>query len=239
MKDDIYQFQKFLKSKNVIHGVSTKAFGSMKRLKDQTDRESLEKFAKKIGITGDIVCMQQIHSGSVVIIENTNELRIAETDGLLTNKKNISLAVLTADCLPILFYDPRKEVIGIAHAGYKGLLNHIIENMISNFVSYFKSDSKDIIVGIGPSIETICYQVSVELLERFQEAFPSFENIFVEKDEKFFLDLRGIAQQCLMKDGIVKEHIEIMDICTKSDPNFYSYRGGDKNDRFVSIISLL
>ncbi len=164
----------------------------------------------------------------------------AKTLGVTNNVvKNIPLAVLTADCLPILFYDPKKEAIGIAHAGYKGLLNHIIENTVACFASNFKSDPKDIVVGTGPSIERDCYEVGVDLIEKFQKEFPGFENIFAEKEKKYFLDLRTIAQQCLVKEGILRENIEFMDICTKCDPNFYSYRGGDKEQRFASIISLV
>ena len=233
-------FQSFLPFQNIVHGISSNRNGSMKRLDDkQIDRKAIQNFASSLGISDKVVCMKQIHSGTVAIVEDTEKLIIPETDGLVTKQKNISLAILTADCLPILLYDPEKEVIGVAHAGYKGLLNHVIEHTIQKFVSVFHSDPKDIIVGIGPSIERDCYEVGVELIEKFQEEFPSFEDIFTEKDQKFFLDLRGIALQCLLKEGIVKEHVEIMDICTKDDSNFYSYRDGDGDKRFVSLISLV
>lgn len=238
MKNAKYQFELFLKYKTIVHGISSKDFGSMKKKDGSLDCENIESFRKSLGITERAVCMKQIHSGTVALIENSTELRIPDTDGLITSKKHTPLAVITADCLPILFYDPDKEVIGIAHGGYKGLLNHIIEHTVEGFIVNFKSDPKDILVGIGPSIERDCYEVGFDLVEKFQEVFPSFENIFIEKDQKFSLDLRGIAQQCLVKAGILKEHIEIMDICTKCDPNFYSYRKGDGEERFVSIISL-
>ena len=240
LQNNSYGFKTFSRYASIKHGVSTRKFGSMKNHETkEPDRDALTKFAKIIDITDPIVCMKQIHSGNVSIIENTDILQISDTDGLVTNKKHIPLAILTADCLPILFFDPQKKVIGVAHAGYKGLLNHIIENTLSVFVSKFKSDPKDIIVGIGPSIETTCYEVGVELVEKFQEEFPSFEDIFIEKDQKYFLDLRGIAQQSLIKEGILDEHIEIMDVCTKDNKDFYSYRGGDGDMRFVSVISLV
>jgi len=240
LQNHSYGFKTFSQYTLVKYGVSTRKFGSMKNVETkELDREALTKFAATIGITDPIVCTNQIHSGNVALIENTNVLKISDTDGLVTDKKHIPLALLTADCLPILFFDPKKEAIGVAHAGYKGLLNHIIENTISVLVSKFKSDPKDIIVGMGPSIETTCYEVGVELVEKFQEEFPSFEDIFIEKDQKYFLDLRGIARQSLLKEGILDEHIEIMDICTKDNEDFYSYRGGDREKRFVSVISLV
>lgn len=239
MTNEKYQFQSFLKYKNIAYGISSKACGSMKKNSADTNREALSQFAGSFGITDNVVCMRQIHSGNVTIIDDASDLQISETDSLLTDKKHIPLAVLTADCLPLLFYDPKKNVIAATHAGYKGLLNHIIENTIHRFISDFKSDPKNIIVGIGPSIERDCYEVGEERIEKFKKVYPKFKKIYKEQDGKFYLDLRSIARQCLVKEGILEEHIEIMNICTKCDPNFYSYRGGDGNNRFVSIISLI
>src|SRR5579862_3914794 len=239
MRDEKYTFKIFEKYKNIAHGISSKTFSSMKKDQQELDRENLSLFANSIAIAGDIVCMRQIHSGNVQIVEDVSELRFPQTDGLITNKKNLPLAVLAADCLPLLFYDPKKEVIGVAHAGYKGLLNHILENMVGRFVSDFKSDQKDIIVCIGPGIERDCYEAGKDRIEEFQNAFPQFTNMFIVHDSKFYLDLRSVAEQCLIKEGILEEHIEIMDICTKCDTNFYSYRRGDREQRFASIISLV
>jgi len=244
MVNNKYQFQSFLQYKGIAHGISSKVFGSVKKNATNVDREKLALFAKSIGITGDIVCMRQIHSANVRVITDNLELRWPETDSLITNKKSLPLAVLTADCLPVLFYDPKKEIIAAAHAGYKGLLHHVLENTIERFINDFKSNPKDIIVGIGPSIERDCYEVGRERIEEFEKTFPEFKNMFTEKSfgklgiKKFYLDLRNIARQCLIKEGILKKNIEVMEICTKCDTNFYSYRRGDTVERFVSVISI-
>jgi YfiH family protein len=235
-----FQFKNLLSQSHIAHEISTKAFGSMKKNDDlQIDRAALSKFAFSVGCSDDVVVMQQIHSGNVSVITHTQQKKIAETDGLVTNQKNITLAVLTADCLPIMLYDPENEVVGISHAGYRGLLNHIIEHTVEKFVSNFTSKPEDILVGIGPSIEIMCYEVGKEVIDEFEIAFPTFKNMYSKKDGKFYLDLREIALQCLMQRGIIEEHIEIMDICTKCDEHFYSYRGGDKDKRFASVISLV
>lgn len=239
MRNEKYQFTNLLQYKNIIYGISTRTFGSMKNEDGSLDCDNLEAYRKSLGIKEKAVLMNQIHGGTVAIVKDGKVEQVSETDGLVTNKKSIPLAVRTADCLPIMFYDPVKEVIGIAHAGYRGLLNHIIENTITHLVAHFNCNPKDILVGIGPSIETKCYEVGKEVIEKFEKTFPEFENRYVSKEGKFYLNLRGIAQQCLIKKGILKEQIEVMDVCTKCDPNFYSYRGGDKNGRFVSMISLV
>jgi YfiH family protein len=235
-----FQFKNLLSQSDIVHGISTKAFGSMKKNDDlQIDRAALSKFAFSVGCSDDVIVMQQIHSGNVSVITHTQQKRIAEIDGLVTNQKNIPLAVLTADCLPIMLYDHKNYVVGISHAGYRGLLNHIVEHTLEKFVSNFNSNPEDILVGIGPSIETMCYEVGKEVIDEFENVFPALKNMYVKKDGKFYLDLRKIALQCLMQQGILEEHIEIMDICTKCDEHFYSYRGGDKNKRFASMISLV
>lgn len=239
MINEKYHFHNLLRYKNIAHGISSQAFGSIKKDALAVDREKLTAFAKTIGITGDIVCMRQIHSCNVRVVDDTSDLRIQATDGLITNKKHLPITVLTADCLPVLFYDAKREVIGVTHAGYKGLLNHVLENTVKRFVSDFRSNPKDIIVGIGPSIETDCYEVGEDRIEEFRKVFPSFNNMFAKKGGKFYLDLRSVARQCLIKEGILDEHIEVMDICTKCNQNFYSYRRRDTYQRFASIISLV
>jgi purine-nucleoside/S-methyl-5'-thioadenosine phosphorylase / adenosine deaminase len=240
LQNKVYAFNNLSQFSSIIHGISSKAFGSMKDAESlQIDRNALILFAHEIGIPDDIICMKQIHSGNVAVIENADILQIPETDCLLTGKKHLSLAVLTADCLPVFFYDPQKKIIGVAHAGYRGLLNHIIGNTIGSFTSRFKSNPEDIIVGIGPGIERDCYEVGKELINKFTKTFPGFQNIYKEHDGNFFLDLKNIALQTLLKEGILMEHIEVMNICTKCNPDFYSYRGGDGDKRFVSLLGLV
>jgi copper oxidase (laccase) domain-containing protein len=136
---------------------------------------------------------------------------------LITDKKNVPLAVVTADCLPVLLFDPVKKVVGVLHAGRKGLLEGVISNTVQMFEKEFGSEPKDILVGIGPGIEKKCYEVEGEMV-----------------------DIRHQAHFFLRAEGILKEHIEDLDFCTKCNMDrFYSYRGGDDTQRFASVISLV
>ena len=119
--------------------------------------------------------------------------------------------------LPIIFYDHLKKVIGAAHAGRKGLSSGIIQRMILEFRAVYKSNPKDIIVGIGPGIERKCYKVDGELV-----------------------DIRYQAHFFLLAEGITRDHIEDIDVCTKcSEDQFFSFRNEDDTERFVSVISLI
>lgn len=222
----------------ISHAISTKAFGSMKKPEGGVHHANLLKFAKSQNFPSIPICMHQVHGKLVAVVENDRQLVIDATDGLVTNKKGIPLAILTADCLPILFFDPENHVIGATHAGRRGLAAGVIHNTIHTMHERFDVDPKNIVVGIGPSIEKRCYEVSEEIAMEFAKLFPNKE-VYEEKNGTFYLDLREVAVQSLVKEGILRVNIEVSDICTKCDDDFYSYRAGDENGRFVSVISLV
>jgi len=238
MSNQIYKFKSIEKFNSVIEGISTNFFGTMKNNDGSLHFDNIKKFTQQLGVSDTVSYMSQIHSGNVSIVTSDKSTISRKVDGLITNKKHVPLAVLTADCLPILFYDPKNHVIGVAHAGYRGLLNHIIENVISIFKSNFLTNPKDIIVCIGPGIETKCYEVGKELIDKFEETFPNFKNMFIKKKGNYYLDLKSVAIQSLQSAGVQLKHIENSNVCTKCDQNYYSYRRGDINNRFSSIISL-
>ena len=217
MSMQILEFDIFSKYPDLKYGVSTKVFGTMKNADGSINRENLNNFLKQLGLNEEAVCMAQVHGRNIEEVNSTNSLLISNTDGLITNKKNIALCILTADCLPIIFFDPQKKVIGALHAGRKGIIKGIIENIIEKFIAVYHSDTKDIIVGIGPGIEKKCYEVDGKLM-----------------------DIRNMAHELLVGNGILKDHIEDMEICTRCNPkNYYSYRGGDNFQRFSSVISMI
>ncbi|MCL5432817.1 MAG: polyphenol oxidase family protein, partial [Patescibacteria group bacterium] len=126
---DIIKFKSFQKFPDIVCGISTKRFGPIKN--KNFEEKKLNKFFKTLLIRKEqAIFMNQVHGEKVVIIKNANKQVIDKTDGLVTSKKNIFLCATTADCLPILFYDPFSKFIGIVHAGYKGVLNGILDSMI-------------------------------------------------------------------------------------------------------------
>lgn len=233
-----------LRSKNLLaypqitQAVSTSEFGTMKKEDGQVHHANLLKFVKKMTKSSIAICMHQIHSGNVQIVENSRELVLADTDSLVTNQHNLALTVVIADCLPVFFFDPEKQVIGIAHAGRKGLLQHILQNTLDVFIKNFQSDPKDILVSIGPGIEKKCYEVNKEIISEFHDAFPDFQKYYDTTKSAYYLDLTSIAVQSLQKGGILREHIETSDICTKCTNELYSYRRGDQTERIAGIITL-
>lgn len=214
---DKYRFKKFKDQLRVAYGISTRQFGSMKNEDNSINRKNLIKFLKKINLSIDAVCMGQVHGGEVVSVKDSNKNLIKNMDGMITNVQNLPLVVVTADCLPIIFFDPNKNVIGIAHGGRKGLQSGIIHNTVLKLKSEFGCETQDLFVGIGPGIEKKCYEVDGELI-----------------------DIRKSAMEFLIEEGILEANIESIDTCTRCNrDDFYSYRGDDNTDRFATVISLI
>jgi YfiH family protein len=223
-------------------GISTKSDGSMKLADGTNDFENIKKFLLSKKLSPKFVRMRQIHSGNIAIVTNTSDVLIKDTDGLITQTSNISLTIVTADCLPILFSDDKKHVIGAVHAGSKGLAQNIIHNTLEIFKKQFNSDPADVSVTIGPSIEQKCYEVGQEVIQTFSSNFSWFDSTFYtnSKEGHYFLNLRNIALHSLLKEGILEENMTISDECTKCNADkYYSYRGGDKIGRFLSSICIL
>ncbi len=188
--------------------------------------------AKKYGYDYTKLCyMEQIHSNFVEVVHDDKTLY--QCDGLVTNKKNRPLMVMVADCIPILFYDKVKEVIGVAHAGRVGTFKNISKNTIELMIKDFKCNPNDIIVTLGPSIQKCCYEVSQEMANYTKDAFGKE---FVKNRN---IDLQGINKKQLLSLGVLEKNIKISSICTHcSGEKYFSYRKNSSCGRFSGIIML-
>ena len=190
----------------------------------------------------DFVTPEQVHGGNVAVITQKNcnlsatdyKSTIKATDAMVTNVSGIYLMILLADCVPILFYDPKKQVIGIAHAGWGGVVNKIAENTVNTMRRRYSSTPEDIIVGIGPSIGPCCYEVKLDVIEKVRRNLNSYNEVIISMNNKYYLDLWKANKIQLLNSGISKENIELSGICTKCSSNIFfsarAYQG--KTGRF-------
>ncbi len=188
-----------------------------------------------------IVTLNQIHSNKVVYLNNHEQIEDKLTgDAIITKLINVGIGVLTADCVPILFYEPKEKVIGCVHAGWKGALSGIIENTIDKFLE-LNCNPKDLIAAIGPCISYQYYEVGYDFYKKFLAKNKNNKKFFiVTNDKKKLFNIRGYINSKLTTLGIVNiDHIK-MD--TFSDnKNFFSYRRSMKNNdkdygRCISVI---
>lgn len=185
---------------------------------------------------------KQVHGTDVLIIEDQNigEVSIQQKDGFITNKKGIALCTYHADCVPIYFYDNIKEVIALAHAGWKGTLNNIVKVVIENMIEYFGCNIEDISAAIGPSIGSCCYEIGPDVEKLFKKQYPDYIDIIIYKDHKMYLDLWKVNKMNLINLGVSEKKIFLSKFCTSCNiDNLYSYRKekGTKN-RMIAAITL-
>lgn len=183
----------------------------------------------------DFIVPHQTHSSNVLIIdEEFQELNSSDKidalygiDATITHLKDIFLCATTADCVPILLYDKNKEVIAAIHAGWKGIVNLIIDDAIYKMKETYQSDPIDIIAAIGPSISEVHYEVGEEVVSKFMEANIDLSNasFLNTKTNKLHVDLKQIAHNKLTELGIPSNQIEKSEFCTYgSSELFFSAR---------------
>lgn len=220
--------------KEIIYGISSKRDGNMSSkfdsLKVVISRR--KKFLNKFGLSiKNLVLLEQKHTNKVVIAKKEhlgfaekNETPFKPADGIITKDRGIILGIFIGDCLPIFFYDSKKKIIGLIHAGWQGLYKGIIKETIKKFKK-LKSNPSDILVFLGPSIGPCHYYVEKERIDLFKRKFKFKTNSFFKKaDDKYFLDLWKVAYLLLIREGIKKVNIEISKICTYCQKNLYSHR---------------
>jgi polyphenol oxidase len=180
-----------------------------------------------------------VHSNEVVIAEKPR-LRgepHVQADAIVTDKPTVALLMQFADCVPILFYDPERKVIASAHAGWKGTLNGIAAETINVMVKMFKSEPKNIISVIGPSICRDHYQIGDDVASKVRSVFKPEENVLSYIKDKIFMDLSAANKSIIEKRGLI--NIEMMEICTFCNKeDWFTHRGeSGKTGRFASVIT--
>lgn len=170
----------------------------------------------------DLIGVHQVHSADVLTVTRADTPR-GPADALVTAQRGIGLSVLTADCQPVLFCDPRAGVIGAAHAGWKGALHGVLENTVTAMEA-IGARRADITAIIGPAISQANYEVGADFRDTFLAQDTSYEHFFsTGAAGRFQFDLTGFGLMRLQNCGIAlarwTQH------CTYADPaRFYSYR---------------
>ena len=193
-------------------------------------------FLKRMGIPSKgLIRLQQVHGGEVVKVDAETALsgEIPGADGAITDVKGITLSVRTADCLPVLFYDPEHNAIGIAHAGWKSTKEKIAKNIVEAMKANYRSVPSRVLVWMGPALRQCCYEVNSEFLMHFPDSV-------VKMAHKHYFDLVGENAEQLIAAGISAKNIFDCGICTacKNDEFFSFRKEKDKAGRMLSVIML-
>jgi YfiH family protein len=182
-----------------------------------------------------IVFPVQTHSDRVAVLRTVDEAdSLDNTDALVTNLQGVCIAVMSADCVPILLYDTRNKVVGAVHAGWRGTVAKLLDKTIETMEKEFGTRPSDIIAGIGPSISPEIYEVGTEVLDAAKEAFGSIESLVVQRERRTFFNLWEANRIQLLSRKVAPENIEVAGICTyqNSDQFFSARKSQNKAGRF-------
>jgi YfiH family protein len=207
--------------------------GFHSRVYDQSKRGE---FLRELGLFPEnLVMVKQVHGSTIVVAERPDPAMLdMPADGLITRVPGLVLGIRTADCVPVFFWDPVRKVAGIAHGGWKGVRDGIVNQMLKIFEKRCGSKMGDLRIAIGPSIRKCCYEVGKEFLG----FFPGF---YRAKDAaKGNLDLVGVIKSRLLKRGISESHLYDTGLCTVCEnKKFFSYRVENQTpERILSVISI-
>ncbi|MBP6870244.1 peptidoglycan editing factor PgeF [Candidatus Babeliales bacterium] len=161
-------------------------------------------------------------------------------DYIVTQKVGTAVGVVTADCVPIILYDPITHTAAVIHAGWKGLVAGVVQVAVQAMIEKNKVASKDLEMYIGPAAGACCYEVQQDFIDKFEEYQDWFSDFFVEKKGKIFFDSRHFIMVLARNLGIMHEKLYTRyNVCTICNQSFCSYRREkEKARRQISMICL-
>jgi len=251
----MFYSKKFKKFKNINHCFFSRKGGFSKGIyqglncgKGSKDNKknvnkNLALVSKKMKINQKrLSLMHQTHSNTVIVINKKNKnSKKFNSDAIITKIKGSALGVVTADCVPIILYDIKNQIIGCIHAGWKGTSSGIIENTIKKFKKL--NSNNTIIAGVGPCIGKKSYEVDLNFYKNFISKSKKNAVYFVKKNNnKKLFNLRKYVNDKLVKLNVKVDHVNHDTFKEKN--RFFSYRRSKKlhekdYGRCISVISLI
>jgi len=211
-----------------------------------------------------LVTLRQVHADIIRFVDSSAESQLVG-DGLISAIPGLLLGIQTADCLPIILVDPKRRAVGVFHAGWRGTVQRIVEKGVGEMRRWFGSRPRDLKAAIGPGIHGCCYEVGVEVREKFESQFAYAARLFREVEQSdparerypmlfltarppghngwaktIFLDLVEANRQQLLGVGVPANSIEASPLCTYCRPDLlFSYRAEKgKTGRMMGVVGI-
>ncbi len=246
----IWQFENLRLQANVNHFVSDRNSNPQRNdftlsLSSSPDKDFVRHnrlmISQAMGIDRDKLFLpSQVHETKIVNVNSqTRRELLLDTDALVTSEKGICIAVMSADCVPILLYDKENQVVAAVHSGWRGTVAKILTLVLHEMNRSYGTTGKNILAGIGPSVSVDNYEVGEEVIAAVENSFGISNDLLIPNgNSKARFDLWKANSQQLIEFGVDINAIEISNLCTISDnEHFFSARKGDSG-RFAAGIML-
>jgi len=173
-----------------------------------------------------LVLSHQTHTDIVLAVDESHrgagltKDRLPECDALITNTPGVALAVFSADCTPILLYDPVTGAVGAVHAGWRGTAAQIAGKTVEAMARHYGCRPEDLQAAIGPNIAQCCFATDEDVPQALRQAYGNAVDSAIEKrGEKYYIDLKAVNALCLKNAGV--QSIAISDHCTYCRQDLY------------------
>jgi len=187
---------------------------------------------------------RQVHGAHVTWVDGDDgpspgEVRHLDGDALVTRQPGVPVAVLVADCVPVLLWDPRNKVVAAVHAGWRGTAAEIVARTLESMTERAGTRAQDVRAAIGPAIGGCCYDVGPEVVQALEQVIPPADFLEGEDDGARRVDLRRANAAMLRRAGLGDGAVEMVGGCTCCSDEFYSYRrDGPRTGRQMGVIEL-
>lgn len=217
-------------------GVSTGDFSALNLARHVGDEDAAVSrnrglLAAELG--AEPVFVDQVHSARVHVLPSTGPVPVVRADAMVTDRADAALAIMVADCLPVLLSDAGAGVVAAAHAGRVGLLDGVLERTVEAMTA-LGARAERLEVAVGPSICGRCYEVPAEMREQAGARAP--ESVATTSWGTPALDLRAAAAAALERAGVRRAAIDADHPCTLEDEDYFSYRRAARTGRFAGVI---
>lgn len=243
-----FVFPSIEKTGSVVHGFSTRLGGVSEGIfssmnvsftrgdQEEAVRENYRRLGAAMGFSCEnLVCSDQTHTVNLRVVTEEDRGKgfvrpkdYTDIDGLVTDVPGLVLAAFYADCVPLYLVDPVRRCIGLSHAGWRGTVGKIGKKTVELMREQYGSSPEDLVAAIGPSICQSCYEVSRDVIEKFQEAFDErfWPELFYEKGGgKYQLNLWRANELGFLEAGVRAERIAAAGVCTCCNPELlFSHR---------------
>lgn len=214
---------------------------SIQEIAQQKCTQNLEIIADQLDVS-QLIFLRQEHGVQGVCIEKNDDQSYffqSSGDYIITQKKDCGIGVVTADCLPIVLYDPINHTAGIVHAGWKGSVAGVFTIAVQAMTEKYQTNLENLEIYFGPAARPCCYEVQQDFVDHFQ-TYENSDQFFMKKNEKIYFDSTLFTTNIARSLGIKPKNIyTTYNVCTICDKSYCSYRRDkEKAQRQITLISL-
>jgi YfiH family protein len=191
-----------------------------------------------------MLSVKQVHGTDALVVDRaltSTDQFVGGWDALITDQPGVTVAVRTADCVPILVHDPKRRVVAAIHAGWRGAVAGILPKTLALLRSCFGSRPEQVRISIGPSVGVCCYEVDEPVLDRLRQGFLDWGKVVQYRNGgKVNLDLKSLVKEQALAHGVNTQAVTTVNLCTMCHEDmFFSYRReGKVNGTMISAIGL-